>query len=72
MAEEKTKKVVETQAAQPVADKYTVEELVAASTNVFGVPSECAVAAFKNCGKTEMTVAEAKQLIDKFMKKEVK
>lgn len=74
MAEEKTKKVIETQAAQPVDDKYTVHELVAESANVFGVPSECAVAAFRNCGKgkTEMTVAEAKQLIDRFMKKEVK
>ena len=72
MAEEKTKKVIETQAAQPVDDKYTVHELVAESANVFGVPSECAVAAFRSCGKTEMTVAEAKQLIDRFMKKEVK
>jgi len=72
MAEEKTKKVIETQVAQPVDDKYTVHELVAESANVFGVPSECAVAAFRNCGKTEMTVAEAKQLIDRFMKKEVK
>ena len=72
MAEEKTKKVIETQAAQPVDDKYTVHELVAESANVFGVPNECAVAAFRNCGKTERTVAEAKQLIDRFMKKEVK
>ena len=43
-----------------------------ASTKEFGVPRECAVAAFKGCKKTEMTVAEAKQIIDRFMKKEVK
>ena len=54
------------------ADKYTIQELENASTKVFGVPRECAVAAFKGCKKTEMTVAEAKQIIDRFMKKEVK
>ena len=48
------------------------DELENASTKVFGVPRECAVAAFKGCKKTEMTVAEAKQIIDRFMKKEVK
>ena len=41
-------------------------------SKVFGVPRECAVAAFKGCKKAEMTVAEAKQIIDRFMKKEVK
>lgn len=72
MAEEKTKKTTGTPAAQLAGDKYTVHELECASMKVFGVPRECAVAAFKGCKKTEMTVSEAKQIIDKFMKKEVK
>lgn len=71
MAEKDIKKTpAATQTVQP--DKYTIQELENASTKVFGVPRECAVAAFKGCKKTEMTVAEAKQIIDRFMKKEVK
>ena len=66
MAEKDIKKTpAATQTVQPSADKYTIQE-------VFGVPRECAVAAFKGCKKTGMTVAEAKQIIDRFMKKEVK
>ena len=72
MAEKDIKKTpAATQTVQPSADKYTIQELENASTKVFGVPRECAVAAFKG-KKTEMTVAEAKQIIDRFMKKEVK
>lgn len=72
MAEKENKKVTTEPVVQQSADKYTTHELEYASAKVFGVPRECAVAAFKDCGKTEMTVAEAKQIIDKFMKKEVK
>ena len=73
MAEKDIKKTpAATQTVQSSADKYTIKELENASTKVFGVPRECAVAAFKGCKKTEMTVAEAKQIIDRFMKKEVK
>ena len=71
MAEKDIKKTpAATQTVQPSADKYTIQELENASTKVFGVPRECA--AFKGCKKTEMTVVEAKQIIDRFMKKEVK
>lgn len=73
MAEKDIKKTpAATQTVQPSADKYTIQELENASEKVFGVPHECAVAAFKGCKKTGMTVAEAKQIIDRFMKKEVK
>ena len=62
MAEKDIKKTpAATQTVQPSADKYTIQELENASTKVF-----------KGCKKTEMTVAEAKQIIDRFMKKEVK
>lgn len=70
MAEKEIKKI--TAAPQAVGSRYTIREFEDASTRVFGVPRECAVAAFRECGKTEMTVEEAKQIIDKFMKKEVR
>lgn len=53
-------------------DAYTVEELAAVSREVFGVPRECVVASLKPLGKQSMTVSEAKAVIEKFMKKEVK
>lgn len=46
MAEKDIKKTpAATQTVQPSADKYTIQELENASTKVFGVPRECAVAA---------------------------
>lgn len=53
-------------------DTYTVDELIAASKNVFKVQQECAAAALKPLNKKEMTISEARAAIDKFMKKEVK
>ena len=48
MAEKDIKKTpAATQTVQPSADKYTIQELENASTKVFGVPRECAVAASK-------------------------
>ena len=52
MAEKDIKKTpAATQTVQPSADKYTIQELENASTKVFVVPRECAVAAFKGCKK---------------------
>lgn len=53
-------------------DTYPVAELVAESRAVFGVPQECVVAALKPLNKETMTVSEARAVIEKFMKKEVK
>jgi len=59
--------------AQAVSeDTYPVEELIAASREVFGVPQECVVAALKPLKKETMTVSETRAVIEKFMKKEVK
>ncbi len=69
MAEEKNKKVA---VPAPVEDKYTVQELIFSARKVFGVPVECATAALLGTDKKEMTVSEAKAVIDAFMKKEVK
>lgn len=53
---------------------YSVDELAEYSNKVFGlnVRSECVVAAFKNAGKESATIAEAKEIVGTFMKKEVK
>lgn len=54
------------------AATYLIEELIEASEKALGVPKECAVAALKRSGKTEMTVGEAKATVERFMKREVK
>ncbi len=51
---------------------YTVRELVEASENVLHVPRECAAAAFKLQKAERLTLAEAGNIVEKFMKKEVK
>ena len=52
MAEKDIKKTpAATQTVQPSADKYTIQELENASTKVFGVPRECAVAPSKAAKK---------------------
>ena len=51
---------------------YTVEELIAASETALHVPRECAAAAFKIQGKKNLSLSEAKSIVEKFMKGEVK
>lgn len=58
--------------AVPAESRYTMAELIGASKTVLGVPRECAVAAFKDIRKDTMTVNEAKEIVNKFMKKEVR
>ncbi len=52
--------------------KYKAEELAAAAENLFEVMPECVIAAFTVAGKTEATKEEAKQIVEKYLKKEVK
>ena len=40
--------------------------------SVFGTMQECVVAALKTDGKAEYTVSEAKEIVSKFLQKEVK
>lgn len=51
--------------------KYSVEELAASSSQLFGVPTECVVAACMLAGIKEATEPEAKKIINEFMKREV-
>lgn len=50
----------------------TTEELADGAGNIFKVQRECVVAALKVAGVTTCTVSKAKELVDAFMKKEVK
>lgn len=51
---------------------YSVNELAANARGIFGTRQECVVAALKASGKMECTVTEAKEIVEKFLKKEVK
>lgn len=51
---------------------YSSVELSANANILFGVRTECAVAALKTAGITECTVSKAKGIVQSFMKKEVK
>lgn len=69
MAEEKKQTAVKAAAAE---SRYTLSELIRASKTALGVPQECAAAAFKGIKKDALTVGEAKEIINKFMKREVR
>ena len=56
----------------PAESEYTIEELADGAGNIFKVQRECVVAALKVAGVTTCTVSKAKELVDAFMKKEVK
>ena len=51
---------------------YSASELAANAKKVFGTRQECVAAALKAAGKTECTVTEAKEIVGKFLKTEVK
>ena len=50
---------------------YSIAELAANAKKVFGTRPECVVAALKTAEKQECTIAEAKEIIEKFLKREV-
>lgn len=51
---------------------YSANELVANAKKVFGTRQECVAAALRAAGKMECTVTEAKEIVEKFLKREVK
>lgn len=51
---------------------YSVKELADNARKIFGTRQECVVAALRINGKSEYTVSEAKGIVEKFLKKEVK
>lgn len=58
-------------ADKPAESIYTADEL-AANHKVFKAPREIVVVALRLAGKESATFAEAKSIIEKFMKREVK
>lgn len=64
-------KAVETRPVQ-VESVYSAEEFVANANSVFNVRSECVAAALKAANVTNCTITKAKQIVEKFMTKEVK
>ncbi len=67
-AMEKSKKV-----GNAVQDSvYQISELAANAGKLFGTRQECVTAALENAGKQEYSIAEAKKIVDKFLKKEVR
>ncbi len=51
---------------------YPVSELAANAKKIFGTRQECVSAALRAAGRTECTVPEAKEIVKKFLAKEVK
>lgn len=51
---------------------YPASELAANAKKLFNTRQECVVAALRAAGKSECTVSEAKIIVEKFLKKEVK
>nr|DAO43634.1 MAG TPA: hypothetical protein [Caudoviricetes sp.] len=84
MARETTKsatvaETAETPAEAPKSEQkvqkesvYSIKELAANARKIFGTRQECVVAALKVDGKSQYTVSEAKVIVEKFLKKEVK
>lgn len=82
MAEEKLEKVEEKKTetksqskrvkAQTQEAVYTLQEFAQNSKKLFGVQKECVMAAFKIAKKKEATPSEAKEIVEKFMGKEIK
>ncbi len=50
---------------------YTLEELSANARQLFNVRTECAIAALKAAAIKACTISKAKEIIKKFMEKEV-
>jgi hypothetical protein len=58
---------------QPVNESvYPASELAANAKKIFGTRQECVMAALKAAGKKGYTVTEAKGIVEKFVKREVK
>lgn len=78
MSNEQNKKAAENKATTTVQPKkvveptYTVAEFVAAPSTLDVQSPDLIRAAFKQAGKEEATIAEAKKIVNEFKTKEVK
>lgn len=67
----KMQSIKQTEAVKPIESVYTVEELSANAESLFGVRTECAIAALKAAAIKSCTISKAKEIIKKFMEMEV-
>lgn len=51
---------------------YTIDELSTNAKHLFGVQAECVIAALKVADIKECTVSKAKEVVENFMRREVK
>ena len=72
MSTKKDEKAMPAVVPEVKEDEYSIGELAMASNTVFGLEMECVIAALSGLGKQKFTVSEAKGIVEKFMKKEVK
>ncbi|MCI8371496.1 MAG: hypothetical protein HFI75_03705 [Lachnospiraceae bacterium] len=52
--------------------EYSVQEFAEGAETIFQVKKECVIAALKAADITSCTISQAKDVVQKFMKKEVK
>lgn len=50
---------------------YSASEFAANAKKIFGTRQECVAVALKAAGKSECTVSEAKEIVEKFLGREV-
>ncbi len=64
----------ETKKTKPAMSEpvYPVSGFAGSARSLFGTRPECVVAALKAAGKQEYTMTEAKEIVKKFLKKEVR
>lgn len=68
-AQEQTSKKGQKDSCEAV---YAAGEFVANAKKIFGKSPECVAAALKAAGKAECTISEAKEVVETFLKREVK
>ena len=68
----KIESVKQTESMKQVESVYTIEELSANARQLFDVRTECVIAALKAAAIKACTVSKAKEMIKKFMDKEVR
>lgn len=68
----KTIKTAEKTASKQKESTYTAEEFSANAVKLFGTRKECVSAALKAAGITTCTLSKARDVVEKFIKKEVK
>lgn len=63
---------VPVKANEPAEELYPVSEIIPVSRQLFGWQPECTAAALKPIGKDQMTLSEVKEVVNAFLRKEIK